>query len=97
MCVLLFLAALGGLLGSSWGHLGGLLGPPGRLLEASWGLLGVSWGPLGSLLGRHAKIIKKSMPKMTDLSSQKGAKMTPKSIQKAIENRCKDEMQKKHE
>ena len=32
------------LLGSSWGHLGGL----GAILEASW----ASWGRLGGVLGR---------------------------------------------
>ncbi len=33
---------LGGVLGTSWEPLRGLLG----LLETSWGLLGSSWGPL---------------------------------------------------
>ena len=46
----------GGLLGRSWAHLGGFLGPLGalgRALEASWaswrplGLLMASWGPVG--------------------------------------------------
>ena len=69
----------------SWGALGALLGALGPLLAA-----------LGSLLARHAKIINKSMPKMTDLSSQEGGQMPPKSIQKATENRCKDETPKKH-
>ena len=72
-------------LGRSWGALGALLGALGPLLAA-----------LGSLLARHAKIINKSMPKMTDLSSQEGGQMPPKSIPKATENRCKDETQKKH-
>ena len=49
---------LGGLLGASWGPLGGLLGPLGGLLGLSWdplgGPLGASWallGAFGSVLG----------------------------------------------
>ena len=37
---------LGGLLGASWGPLGGLLGPLGGILGPSWGPLGASWAPL---------------------------------------------------
>ena len=62
-----------------------LLAALGPLLAALEPLLGRSWpllAALGPLLGRHAKIIKKLMPKMTDLSPQKGAKMNPKSIPK---------------
>ena len=36
---------LGGVLGASWGCLGGLLG----VLDASWRRLGASWGRLGGV------------------------------------------------
>ena len=39
------------LLESSWGTLGGLLDPPGRLLGVSWAALAASWAP-GGLLER---------------------------------------------
>ena len=70
-------------LGRSWGALGGLLGALGLLLAA-----------LGAILERHAKIIKKLMPKMTDLGSQKPPKMAPKSNPKATKNRCKKRSKK---
>ena len=66
-------------------HCGPLLG----LLLAALGLL---LAALGAILERHAKIIKKSMPKMTDLGSQKGAQREPKSNPKPTKiedkNRC---------
>ena len=37
------------LLESSWGTLGGLLDPPGRLLGVSWAALAASWAPGGFL------------------------------------------------
>jgi hypothetical protein len=47
---------------------------------------------LGAILERHQKIIKKSMPKMTDFGSQKGAQREPKSNPKPTKiedkNRC---------
>ena len=50
-----FGSPLGGLLGASWGPLGGFLEPLGGLLGASWGPLGglleASREPLGGLLG----------------------------------------------
>ena len=46
MCVLLFFAALGS-----------LLGPLGVLLGSSWGLLGASWAPLGGLLGPLGRLL----------------------------------------
>ena len=92
-------AALGPLLGCSRGALGSSWGTLGR----SWGGLGALLGALGSLLGalrslleRHAKIIKKSMPKMTDFGSQKPLKMSPKSHPKPTKNRCKKRSEKKH-
>ena len=81
-------AALGavlGALGAVLAALGGLLGALGPLLGGSWPLLGA----LGAILERHEKIIQKSMPKMTDLGSQKRPNMAPKSDQKATKNRCK--------
>ena len=75
----------GGLEGS-WATLGALLAALGALLAAvggslaalghSWAALGRSWGALGPLLKRCAKIIKKSMPKMTDLDPPKPPKIT---------------------
>ena len=67
-----------------------LLGRSWVLLGRSWAALGRSWGALeallaalGPLLGalrplleRYAKIIKKSMQKMTDLDRPKPPKMT---------------------
>ena len=82
-------AILGGLgwswslLGRSWGGLGSLLGALGSLL-----------GALRSLMERHAKLIKKSMPKMTDLDPPKAPKMTPKSTPKGSQNRCKKRCEK---
>ena len=68
--------------------LGALLGALGRLLGGSWELLAA----LGAILERHQKIIKKSMPKMTDFGSQKGAQREPKSSPKPTKiedkNRC---------
>jgi hypothetical protein len=47
---------------------------------------------LGTILKRHAKIINKSIPKMTDLGSKKGAQREPKSDPKRTKiedkNRC---------
>ena len=78
------LAALGGgswaALGRSWAALASLLSALGALLAA-----------LGPLLERHAKIIEKSMPKMTDLSSQKHPKMTPTSDPKRSKIDAKNE------
>jgi len=54
--------------------------------------LGPLLAALGAILERHEKIIQKSMPKMTDLGSQKGAKREAKSDPKRTkiesENRC---------
>ena len=84
-----------GALGSLFGALGALLAALGPLLGALGGLLGGSWGllaALGAILERHQKIIKKSMPKMTDFGSQKGAQREPKSNPKPTKiedkNRC---------
>ena len=48
-----------GVLGASWGHLGGVLGRLevvlgrlGGVLEASWGVWGASWGRFECFLGR---------------------------------------------
>ena len=89
-------------LGRSWALLGAFWVP----LGVFWAPLGASWVPLGCLLGglgahlggleavleRHAKIIQKSMPKMTDFGSQKGAQREPKSNPKPTKtedkNRC---------
>ena len=76
------------LLGRSWA----LLDRSGPLLGSSWAALGRSWealgrlfgalGPLlaalGAILERHEKINKKTMPKMIDLGSQKGAQREQK-------------------
>ena len=74
--------------GSSWAALGRSWEALGRLLGGSWPLLAA----LGAILERHAKIIKKSMPKMTDFGSQKGAQREPKSDPKPTKiedkNRC---------
>ena len=76
------------LLGRSWAPLGPLLGALGELLGGSWQLLTA----LGAISERHAKIIKTSMPKMTDFGSQKGAQREPKSNPKPTKiedkNRC---------
>ena len=70
------------------GHSWALLGALGRLLAA----LGALLAALGAILERHAKIIKKSMPKMTDFGSEKGAQREPKSNPKPTKiedkNRC---------
>lgn len=92
-------------LGRSWGALGRSWGAFGR----SWGVLGRSWGAFGALSGalgallgafgalleRHAKIIQKSMPKMTDFGSPKAPKMEPKSHQKRSKINAKNEAKKK--
>ena len=58
------LTRLLGLLGASWGPLGGLLETSrlGCLLKASWVplgcLLGASWVPLGGLAGASQKVFK---------------------------------------
>ena len=52
-------------------------GSQGAFLEA----LGASWGALGALLARGPKKDRKLTPKMTDLGSQNGAKIDPKSHQ----------------
>ena len=94
-------------LGCSWAALRGSWGALGR----SWAALGRSWAALGWLLGtlgpllaalgaileRHAKIIKKSMPKMTHFGSPKPPKRAPKSDPKAIKNRCKKRNAKRTE
>ena len=83
------------LLGRSWA----LLGRSWPLWGSAWAALGRSWEALGGLLAalgaileRHAKIIIKSMPKMTDFGSQKGAQREPKSNPKPTKiedkNRC---------
>ena len=76
------------LLGRSWAPLGPLLGALGELLGGSWQLLTA----LGAISERHAKIINKSMPKMIDFGSQKGAQREPKSNPKPTKiedkNRC---------
>ena len=59
---------------------GPLFTNPGPLLGALGPLLGRSWpllAALGPPLERHSKIIKKSMPKMTDLDLPKDPNMTP--------------------
>ena len=77
-----------GSLGRSWAPLGPLLGALGRLLGGSWPLLAA----LGAILEKHQKINKKTMPKMTDFGSQKGAQREPKSNPKPTKiedkNRC---------
>ena len=90
------------LLGASWLVLGRswpLLGLSWPLLGSSWAALGRSWGALGRLLAalgaileKHQKINQKTMPKMTDFGSQKGAQREPKSNPKPTKiedkNRC---------
>ena len=86
MCLLSFpfIGHFWGSLGRFWASLGRSWGALGR----SWAALGRSWGALGALLAalgpllgalrplleRYAKIIKKSMPKMTDLDPPKPPK-----------------------
>ena len=85
------------LLGHSWGALGRSWVALGRSWEALGrllGALGLFLAALGAILERHAKIIKKSMPKMIDLGSQKPPKMAPKSNPKATKNRCKKRSEK---
>ena len=84
-----------GSLGRSWALLGAslaALGRPRAALGRSWEALGRLLAALGAILERHAKIIKKSMPKMTDFGSQKGAQREPKSNPKPTKiedkNRC---------
>ena len=75
-------------LGCSWGSLGHSWATLGR----SWDALGRLLAALGPLLGRHVKIDEKSMPKMTDFGSEKGAQREPKSNPKPTKiedkNRC---------
>ena len=85
------LAALGhswAALGRSWAALGRSWEALGRLLAA----LGLLLAALEAILERRTKICKTSMPKMTDLGSQKGAKREPKSNPKRTKiedkNRC---------
>ena len=56
------------------------------------GALGALLAALGAILEKHKKINQKSMPKMTDVGSQKGAKREPKSNPKPTKiedkNRC---------
>ena len=88
------------LLGASWVPFGCLLAALGRpwvALGRSWEALGRLLAALGAILERHAKIIKKSMPKMTDLGSQKPPKMTPKSDPKPTKNQCKKRCEKRTE
>jgi hypothetical protein len=69
-------------LGGSWaafGHPRVALSRFGTSRGRSWTALGLLLAALGPVLGRHAKLIKKSMPKLTDLESQKGAQREPKS------------------
>ena len=54
------------------------------------------WAALGAILGRRAKIIKKSMPNMTDFGSQKGAQREPKSNPKPTKIEDKKSTRKKH-
>ena len=82
-------------LGRSWAALGRSRAPLGPLLGALGELLGGSWQlltALGAISERHAKIIQKSMPKMTDFGSQKAAQREPKSNPKPTKiedkNRC---------
>ena len=59
-----------GVLGASWGHLGGLaaswgrlgvlLGRLGGVLEASWAVWGASWGRSESFLGRLVSVLEAS-------------------------------------
>ena len=70
------------LLGSLFAALGDLLTALGPLLDALGTLL-AALGPLlaalGAILERHAKISEKSIPKMIDLVSKKGAQREPTS------------------
>ena len=50
------LGCLGGVLGASWGHLGGVLG----WLWIVLGRLGASWGRLGGILGRLGGVLRGS-------------------------------------
>ena len=63
-----------------------------RRIQELLGALGALLAALGAILERHAKIIKKSMPKMLDFGSEKGAQREPKSNPKPIKiedkNRC---------
>ena len=56
------------------------------------GALALLLAALGAILERHQKIIQKTMPKMTDVGSQKGAQREPKSTPKPTKfedkNRC---------
>ena len=70
-----------GALGRSWAA----LGRPWAALGRSWEALGRLLAALGPLLEQHAKIIKKSMPKMTDL----GSKSPPKWLQNRTKKRSK--------
>ena len=102
LLVWLVLVALGCLLaglGPVLAALGALLAALGLLLGRSWALLGGSWEALGRLLAalgaileKHQKINQKTMPKMTDFGSQKGAQREPKSNPKPTKiedkNRC---------
>ena len=102
LLVWLVLVALGCLLaglGPLLAALGALLAALGLLLGRSWALLGGSWEALGRLLAalgaileKHQKINQKTMPKMTDFGSQKGAQREPKSNPKPTKiedkNRC---------
>ena len=89
-CALLCFALLGCLFGCSWMPFGCFLGP----FLASWAALGPLLAALGTILERHAKIMQKSMPKMTDLDSQKGGQREAKSKKKRIKIEDKNRYEK---
>ena len=64
-------------------------------LGLSWAAFGRSWPLLGRSLNDMPKIIKKSMPKMTDLGSQKGAKREPKTTPKRTKIEDKNPCEKR--
>ena len=62
------------------------------LLGGSWGALGRLLAALGAILEKHQKNNQKTMPKVTDVGSQKGSQREPKSNPKPTKiedkNRC---------
>ena len=82
----------------SWGSLGALLAALGRSWETLGGLLaalGTLLAALGAILERHAKIIQKSIPKITDLGSKTGAQKKPKSDPNELKSKTKIDAKKK--
>ena len=76
--------------GRSWAT----FGRSGAAFGRSWAALGRSWAALGTTFKNHQKIDAKNYRFGPPKASQKPPKMTPKSDQKTIKNRCSKSMPK---